>query len=245
VAGRPPCVAHAMPRIRGNGGVNDPRTARGSDRSGLGPRVGDADTGSPAGSRVAAAAGTSAGDVGLLCSGDALYCVHLGPAVVRVCVDGPAGTTFGAGLGDVLCHVLSHAGNSDGDPPAFPGNPPGGSRRLAPGMNGEPKSGRFVMVIRDDTSTRFRDEIRLISRWAWLAAAVGFLTLVGLAAFSEFGCRMSTTSWASGSGLNWTCTPFTSAPADAVQPPKAIMVLLGLFAGSLVACLPHPADRLR
>lgn len=85
------------------------------------------------------------------------------------------------------------------------------------------------MVIRDDTSTRFIDEVRTISRWAWFGAALGFLTLVGLLAFPEFGCRMD--------GLNFSCTTLGAAPADAVHPPKAVMVLLGIVLGSLMACL--------
>lgn len=89
------------------------------------------------------------------------------------------------------------------------------------------------MVIRDDTSTRFRDEIRIISRWAWLAAAVGFLAVMGLMASSNYGCRRT----AGLNGVNWTCTILGTAPPDAVQPPRAVMVPLGIAAGVLVACL--------
>ena len=96
------------------------------------------------------------------------------------------------------------------------------------------------MVIKDDTSTRFRDEIRIISRWAWLAAAVGFLSLVGLAAFVEFGCRrdgLTAGDVSRGVFVKWTCTTLGNVPANAVHPPKAVMVLLGIVVGTLVACL--------
>ena len=93
------------------------------------------------------------------------------------------------------------------------------------------------MVIKDDTSTRFMDEIRIISPWAWFVAALGFLSLVGLLAFAEFRCSSSGTLWTSATGWKWTCTTLSTASADAVHPPKALMVLLGIVLGILVACL--------
>ena len=94
------------------------------------------------------------------------------------------------------------------------------------------------MPVGDDTSTRFRDEIRLISPWAWLVAAVGFLSLAGFfIAILEWGCCMSTTTWTSGSALKWTCTPFGSSPPDGIHPPTPLVVLLGIFGGCLFACL--------
>jgi len=92
------------------------------------------------------------------------------------------------------------------------------------------------MVIRDDTSTRFRDEIRVISPWVWLLAAMGFLGLAGGFTISQWGCRVSSTSPASGSGLYWTCAPFSNAPADGF-PPQLLVVLLGIFGGGLFACM--------
>jgi hypothetical protein len=94
------------------------------------------------------------------------------------------------------------------------------------------------MPIRDDTSTRSKDEIRVISPWAWLAAAVGFLVLAGLfITIADWGCRMSSTTWTSGSALNWTCTPFGGSPPNGIRPPKPLVVLLGIFGGGLFACM--------
>jgi RNA polymerase subunit RPABC4/transcription elongation factor Spt4 len=93
------------------------------------------------------------------------------------------------------------------------------------------------MVIKDDTSTRFMDEVRIISRWAWLIAAVGFLALVGLLTLPKVSCSSSTTSWTSAAGWNYTCTTLTNAGANTVHPPKPMMVLLGIVAGTVLACL--------
>lgn len=83
------------------------------------------------------------------------------------------------------------------------------------------------MVIRDDTSTRFMDEVRMISRWAWIIAAITLLACVGLPVFLDFGCSVE--------GFKWTCT--APAPANAVHAPRPLMVLVGIVAGIVVACL--------
>ncbi len=69
---------------------------------------------------------------------------------------------------------------------------------------------RFKMPVRNETSTRFMDEVRIISPWAHVVACLGFASMVALLAL---------------------VTPKGDNP-----PPKAVMVLLGFVTGAVVAC---------
>lgn len=92
------------------------------------------------------------------------------------------------------------------------------------------------MAIRDDTSTRFRDEMRRISPWAWLIAALGFVVFLTAFAWPEFRCATAGTSWTSAAGWKWTCTTAGNAPANAAPTTKPLMLLLGIAAGALCVC---------
>lgn len=93
------------------------------------------------------------------------------------------------------------------------------------------------MVIKDDTSTRFMDEVRTISPWAWLIAVLGFIALVALLTVPDFRCSSTGASWSPSIGWHWTCTTDGTAPANAFRPPRPVMVLLAIALGTIWACL--------
>lgn len=66
------------------------------------------------------------------------------------------------------------------------------------------------MPVRNEDSTRFADEIRNLSPWAYFLALLGFLSMVALLVF----------------------IPLT----DKTAPPIAVMVLVGILAGTIIAC---------
>jgi Double zinc ribbon/Phospholipase_D-nuclease N-terminal len=69
------------------------------------------------------------------------------------------------------------------------------------------------MPVRNETSTRFADEVRIISPWAFFIAALGFLAaVVGMALIAVFDK--------------------SAKPA----PPLPVLVIFGIVAGSLIAC---------
>jgi RNA polymerase subunit RPABC4/transcription elongation factor Spt4 len=65
------------------------------------------------------------------------------------------------------------------------------------------------MPVKNETSTRFKDEVRIISPWAYLIALLGFLSMATLLVFA--------------------------ALKDKNAPPMAVMALLGIFAGTIIA----------
>jgi len=66
------------------------------------------------------------------------------------------------------------------------------------------------MPVKNETSTRFRDEIRIISPWAFLFALLGFLSVVVIVVVATL--------------------------SDKNPPPMAAMVPVGIFAGTALAC---------
>jgi hypothetical protein len=66
------------------------------------------------------------------------------------------------------------------------------------------------MPVRDDTSTRFIDEVRIISEWAWLIAVVVFLALPTIMVFV--------------------------VGHDPAHPPLAVIVPATLIPATLLAC---------
>lgn len=66
------------------------------------------------------------------------------------------------------------------------------------------------MPVRNENSTRFADEVRIISPWAYIIAILGFLSMVALLVLVT--------------------------PADKNPPPKAVMALLGIVVGAIIAC---------
>jgi RNA polymerase subunit RPABC4/transcription elongation factor Spt4 len=66
------------------------------------------------------------------------------------------------------------------------------------------------MPVKNESSTRFRDEVRIISLWAFVIALLGFAAVIGGLIFA-------------------TCK-------DKTAPPMPVMVLLGIIAGTLIAC---------
>ena len=66
------------------------------------------------------------------------------------------------------------------------------------------------MPVKNETSTHFMDEVRIISPWAYLFALLGFLGIVAIVVFATL--------------------------ADKNPPPMAAMVLVGIFAGTALAC---------
>lgn len=66
------------------------------------------------------------------------------------------------------------------------------------------------MPVRNETSTRFMDEVRIISKWAFFFAALVFVgAIVGLAIVAHF---------------------------DKTAPPVPVMALLGVIPGTFLAC---------
>ncbi|MFZ0864254.1 MAG: zinc ribbon domain-containing protein [Candidatus Sulfotelmatobacter sp.] len=66
------------------------------------------------------------------------------------------------------------------------------------------------MPMKNESSTRFMDEVRSISPWAFVIAIIGFAAMVATIVFA--------------------------ALADKNAPPMAVMVLLGIVAGTAVGC---------
>jgi RNA polymerase subunit RPABC4/transcription elongation factor Spt4 len=66
------------------------------------------------------------------------------------------------------------------------------------------------MPIKNDTSTRFMDEVRIISPWAFFIAFLAFSAMLALMVLVT--------------------------PADKIPPPKAVMALLGVVLGVAAAC---------
>lgn len=66
------------------------------------------------------------------------------------------------------------------------------------------------MPIRNENSTRFMDEVRIISPWALVVALIGFASMVATLVFATL--------------------------SDKKAPPMAVMVLLGVVAGTAVGC---------
>jgi RNA polymerase subunit RPABC4/transcription elongation factor Spt4 len=66
------------------------------------------------------------------------------------------------------------------------------------------------MPVRDEKTTRFMDEIRIISPWAYFFAALAFAGVIAVLMFA--------------------------AHADKKAPPPAVMVLLAIVTGTLLAC---------
>jgi RNA polymerase subunit RPABC4/transcription elongation factor Spt4 len=66
------------------------------------------------------------------------------------------------------------------------------------------------MSIRNDSSTRFVEEVRIISPWAYVVAVLGFAAMVALIVFT--------------------------AVSDKNAPPMVVMALLGVFAGTAMGC---------
>ena len=66
------------------------------------------------------------------------------------------------------------------------------------------------MPVRNETSTRLMDEMRIISPWAFFFAFLGFLSMVALLVFAT--------------------------TADKHPPPMPVMALLGIVTGTVVAC---------
>jgi RNA polymerase subunit RPABC4/transcription elongation factor Spt4 len=69
---------------------------------------------------------------------------------------------------------------------------------------------RLDMPVKNEASTRFADEIRNISPWAYFFALLGFLAMIAVVVFATL--------------------------ADKNAPPIAVMVLVGIFAGTIIAC---------
>jgi len=66
------------------------------------------------------------------------------------------------------------------------------------------------MPVKNEVSTRFMDEVRIISPWAQFIAFLGFALMVALFTFVK--------------------------PADKYPPPKAVVVLIGIALGAAFAC---------
>lgn len=66
------------------------------------------------------------------------------------------------------------------------------------------------MPVTNETSTRFMDEVRSISPWAFFLAALAFVGMIAVLLIATHG--------------------------DKTAPPPAVMVLLGILAGTLFAC---------
>ncbi|MGB9490957.1 MAG: zinc ribbon domain-containing protein [Terriglobales bacterium] len=66
------------------------------------------------------------------------------------------------------------------------------------------------MPVRNESSTSFMDEVRSISPWAFFFAVLGWVAMIAILVFA-------------------TCS-------DKKAPPMAVMVLLGIIGGALVAC---------
>jgi RNA polymerase subunit RPABC4/transcription elongation factor Spt4 len=71
---------------------------------------------------------------------------------------------------------------------------------------------RLDMPVKNETSTRFMDEVRIISPWAFFFALVGFM-------------------------VPWAAIAFTLTNKTAARPlPVPVMLLLGLVGGAAIAC---------
>lgn len=66
------------------------------------------------------------------------------------------------------------------------------------------------MPVTNEKSTRFMDEVHLISPWAFFLAALGFVGMIALLVIATH--------------------------KDKTAPPPAVMFLLGIVAGTLIAC---------
>jgi RNA polymerase subunit RPABC4/transcription elongation factor Spt4 len=66
------------------------------------------------------------------------------------------------------------------------------------------------MPVRNETSTRFMDEVRIISRWAFFFAALVFVGMIAVLVIATHG--------------------------DKDAPPAAVMALLGMIPGTFLAC---------
>src|SRR5208282_317859 len=177
---------------------------------------------------AAAANGTVLGDLCLLCSSHGLQWRHRSLAVARVCLDWPASKLSHAGVGRRLCCDLPDASSSGGNSPTFAGDFSGRPRSLLSGLVVELMTAwscvqsqliyrerlwRFEMPVRNETSTRFMNEVRIISPWAFAIASLGYMAAGSAVVFAPL--------------TNKTADPFYRLP---------VLVPLAILGGTLIAC---------
>src|ERR1700687_3998076 len=127
----------SVPSVCGSGKRGGSQFAFVASRRRLQTGASHTDASALTGAGTATSARTAVGDLRLLFRCNSEHCLYDGRAVAWVCLDGPAGAAFRAGLAARIdgARLRFNAGDCGGNPVAGPGDLSGRIRRIARELN--------------------------------------------------------------------------------------------------------------